>query len=114
MAMSRTLSLPAMASYDVSQGDTDPPSASKFPHTRAQLSAIVRQHNPQLDHSDDYARISSSFVTKVVGLLDEENEDELKSLLKTTYGMDDETVSASSFGFHVANSLRSWNRMYST
>jgi hypothetical protein len=92
MTMSRTLSLPTITSYDA---DPDVSSAAKkFPHTRAQLSAILRQHNPQLDHaSDDYARVSSSFVAKVVSLLDEEQEDELKALLKATYGMDDETVS---------------------
>ena len=87
MAMSRTLSLPTMATYD--DGD-DQSSPTKFPHTRAQLAAIVRQCNP----SDE---VSSSFVARVVSLLDEEHEDELKTLLKATYGMDDETVGDFSF-----------------
>jgi hypothetical protein len=101
--MSRTLSLPSIISYDPSTKSTgmlSPTNLSghKFPHTRAQLSAIARQNKP-LDcydsdaDGDEYSRVSSSFVMKVVALLDEEHEDELKTLLKGTYGMDDETVS---------------------
>jgi len=43
--------------------------------------------------AEDLGRLDASYVTKVVGLLDEEHEDELKSLLKNTYNVDDETVS---------------------
>jgi hypothetical protein len=42
---------------------------------------------------DEFCRVSSSFVSKVVALLDDEHEDELKALLRETYAMDDETVS---------------------
>jgi hypothetical protein len=100
--MSRTLSLPSIISYDHSSNQTDTGSPSdlsghKFPHTRAQLSAIVRQNKPLDSYDsdadgDEFSRVSSSFVSKVVSLLDNEQEDELKILLKGTYGMDDEMV----------------------
>jgi hypothetical protein len=97
--MSRTLSLPTIVTYDNGHlSDSDPAPNYKFPHTRAQLSAIARQHKPLESYDadndgDEYGRISSSLVSKVVTLLDEEQEDELKTLLKDTYGMDDEAVS---------------------
>ena len=67
----------------------------RFPHTRAQLSAIARQYNYDSDAEDDTgSRISSAFVSRIVALLVEEHEEQLKSVLKDTYpGMDDDTVS---------------------
>ncbi|KAH9933329.1 uncharacterized protein B0H18DRAFT_1208064 [Fomitopsis serialis] len=67
----------------------------KFPHTRAQLSAIARQHKSSLDTFEgdpdgDDPRINSSLVGKVVMLLTNEREDELKALLKGTFGRIDE------------------------
>lgn len=95
------LSLPLTVTYDSGNlSDTGYDSVSpmpKFPHTRAQLSAIARQHKP-LDNYDsdadgeDFSRVSSSLVNKVVLLLVDEQEDELKTLLKETYAIDDETV----------------------
>ncbi|TFK39365.1 hypothetical protein BDQ12DRAFT_681662 [Crucibulum laeve] len=90
------LALPS--SYDsghLSEGDLSP--APKFPHTKAQLSAIARQHKPTDNYdsdaeNDDYNRVSSSLLNRVVALLDDENEDELKVLLKDTYSIDDVTV----------------------
>ncbi|KAH7927871.1 hypothetical protein BV22DRAFT_1006044 [Leucogyrophana mollusca] len=102
--MPQTLSLPlplgsVFDSDNVSEsGSVISGQAHKFPHTRAQLSAIIRQHKPLLDNCDgepeidDSSRISSSFVSKVAGLLADEQEDDLKVLLKTTYGVDDESV----------------------
>lgn len=97
--MSQTLTLPSFECGGISDSRSpSEPSATKFPHTRAQLSAIARQHRP-LDSYDndgeteDHTRLNSSYVTKVVGLLDEEREDELKALLKETYNVDDDTVS---------------------
>lgn len=94
------LSLPGFDYGEVSDtGSVSELSApTKFPHTRAQLSAIARQHRPIVNYEndaevEDHGRVDSSYVAKVVGLLDEEHEDELKSLLKATYSMDDETVS---------------------
>lgn len=69
----------------------------KFPHTRAQLSAIARQYKP-LDsydseaEGDEFGRVSSSFVNRVVAMLVDEQDDELKALLKETYGIDEDTV----------------------
>ncbi|KAF8972628.1 hypothetical protein BDZ97DRAFT_1901162 [Flammula alnicola] len=69
----------------------------KFPHTRAQLSAIARQYKPLENYdsdaeNDEYNRVPQSIVNEVVSLLIDEREDELKALLKTTYSMDDESV----------------------
>lgn len=105
--MLRTLSLPSTSAFDsgnvsdsgsISGLDAPTGAPPRFPHTRAQLSAIARQHKPLETYDsdadgDEFGRVSSSFVNKVVGLLDEEHEDELKALLKETYAMDDETVS---------------------
>jgi hypothetical protein len=69
-----------------------------FPHTRAQLSAIARQYKPlpsdayDPEPDDDISRVSAEFVEQVVALLVDEREDELKAVLKSTYGMDDEMV----------------------
>ena len=71
----------------------------RFPHTRAQLTSIARQYRP-LDNYDDEAddggsnNITSAFVARVASLLDEEREDELKILLKDTFGpsIDDDEV----------------------
>ncbi|KAJ7050555.1 hypothetical protein C8F01DRAFT_1178791 [Mycena amicta] len=74
-----------------------PLSSSRFPHTRAQLVAIARQYKPlpsdlyELDADDD-PRVSTELLGQVVGLLREEQEDELKELLKAAYGIDDEMV----------------------
>lgn len=93
-----------MAQLSLSPNDTTNilsyPSATlstKFPHTRAQLSAIARQHKPTDNYdsdaeNDDYNRVSSSLVNRVVLLLTDENEDELKRLLRSLYGMDESTV----------------------
>ena len=60
----------------------------RFPHIRAQLAAITRQHKEaggiELD-DETGARIPSEFVHKVVELLDNEHEDQLKTLLIETY-----------------------------
>lgn len=102
-----SLALPLTTTYD-SGSFSDPGSISgydssstmsKLPHTRAQLSAIARQHKPLDSYDsdadgDDFNRVSSSLVNRVAALLDDEQEDELKVLLKSTYGMDDETVSS--------------------
>ena len=92
----------------------------RFPHTRAQLSAIARQYNKptrigdsydsDVDGADDLARVNTALVNKVVALLDGEHEDELKELLKETFcpTMDDEEVrspSSSSLSSSLSLSL---------
>jgi hypothetical protein len=78
-------------------GSAHESASTRFPHTRAQLSAISRLYKPA-DNSDndaesDDSRISSTLVAKVARLLDLEHEDELKALLKTSFaGIDDDMV----------------------
>ncbi|KAK7676316.1 hypothetical protein QCA50_020733 [Cerrena zonata] len=65
--------------------------SSKFPHTRAQLTSIARQYRPSGDYdddpdADDSGLITTAFVSRVASLLDNEEEDELKELLKETFG----------------------------
>lgn len=73
----------------------------RFPHTRAQLTAIARQYRPldtyDDDENDDNSPVTSTMVARVASLLDAEHEDELKRLLKDTFGpaMDDDEVSYS-------------------
>ncbi|KAI5995700.1 hypothetical protein EDD15DRAFT_2509589 [Pisolithus albus] len=75
--------------------DDSPSVAQKFPHTRAQLAAIYRQHKGgplegyENNDGDESTRISTSVVTKVVTLLGDEQEDKLKELLQTNFGVDD-------------------------
>lgn len=82
---------PIMSTIDYSQ----PP--QRFPHIRAQLAAIARQHkeSSEIELDDETgARIPSEFVHKVVESLDNEREDQLKTLLTGTYpSMDSESVS---------------------
>lgn len=65
-------------------------SAPKFPHTRAQLAAIARLHKPDSFTGDpeggELSSANSSLVARVVNLLDDEREDELKGLLRETFG----------------------------
>ncbi|KAF9258726.1 hypothetical protein L218DRAFT_1080285 [Marasmius fiardii PR-910] len=76
-------------------------STHKFPHTRAQLAAFARQqkssdsYDGDADPADDLNRVSTSLVNKVVALVADEREDELKKLLKDTYGFDDQQVEQS-------------------
>ena len=70
---------------------------ARFPHTRAQLLHLAKQLKPlpsdvyDLDADDD-PRVTSEFVDQVVTLLRAEQEDELKDLLKQSYGIDDDMV----------------------
>jgi len=69
----------------------------RFPHIRAQLAAIARQHkeSSEIELDDETgARIPSEFVHRVVKSLDNEHEDQLKALLTETHpSMDKESVS---------------------
>ena len=86
---------PSMA---VASANDSPQPPQRFPHIRAQLAAIARQHkgDKEIELDDETgARISSEFLHKVVGSLESEREDELKALLTETYpSMDTESVSA--------------------
>ncbi|KAF7370823.1 hypothetical protein MSAN_00715900 [Mycena sanguinolenta] len=67
-----------------------------YSHTRAQLVAIARQYKPLptdgYDPDPDDVRVPPRFVEQVVQLLRNEDEDELKNLLKSEYDIDEETV----------------------
>lgn len=98
LAVSRPAFSESALSDSGSLSGFDPP-PPRFPHTRAQLSAIARQYKlPDSYDSDaegdDVPRVSAPLVARVVVLLDQEHEDEVKSLLKDTFGhIDDEAVS---------------------
>lgn len=70
----------------------------RFPHTRAQLTAIARQYRPLDNYEDDNesgsASISSALVARVATLLDAEREEDLKNLIRDSFGpsIDDEEV----------------------
>jgi hypothetical protein len=100
--MPHTLTLPPAVIFE---SDDAPESGSvlanhvqRFPHTRAQLLVIIRQQKGGSDFfdgdgdGDESSRISTSLVTKVAGLLANEQEDEVKTLLKTAYGVEDDMV----------------------
>ncbi|TDL23715.1 hypothetical protein BD410DRAFT_746479 [Rickenella mellea] len=69
---------------------------TKFPHTKAQLSAIAKEYKPVessgTDSDDDSPHVSSALVKQVVGLLADDNEDQLKELLKDHFNIDDDAV----------------------
>lgn len=97
------LSMNSMSPYDPTYTLQ---STGKFPHTRAQLSAIARQFKPQdidTDPDDDH-RVSQSFVNQIVSLLVDEKEDDLKIILKTTFAMDDDSVRVIPLPCNVLNS----------
>ena len=87
---------------------------TKFPHTRALLAALAREYGvpskntnksssetsdsePESDGKEDSAN-SDSLVAQVIQLLDDEDEDALKDLLKETFDISDESVSGLSDG----------------
>ena len=96
-----TISIPLPSSNLSDTGSLsgqDPSAPPKFPHTRAQLASLARQYKvPEVFEGDpdgDDPRVDSALVAKVVVLLSNEREDELKSLLKDTFGpIDEEDVS---------------------
>ena len=87
------------------------PTGIQFPHTRAQLALIARDHrfremiigeshgnglfsgNESDIDEDEQTKVSSDLVRRVAALLDDEREEELKELLKKTFELDDESVS---------------------
>ncbi|KAI0349802.1 hypothetical protein OH77DRAFT_1499386 [Trametes cingulata] len=82
-------SLSSVSDSASTHNDNDQTGHVRFPHTRAQLAAIARLYKPDTyggEAEGDASAISSSFVGRVVSLLDGEREDELKSLLKDTFG----------------------------
>lgn len=95
--MSLSLSASATEVNGNGNGIDSGSSDSKFPHTKAQLSLIARQSKSPDSYDsdaegDDQNRVSSNLASKVVYYLDNELEDDLKKLLKDSFGLDDETV----------------------
>ena len=89
-----TSSLSNLSDSVALHSDHDHAGQPRFPHTRAQLAAIARLYKPDAFSPDaDDGNISSSLVTRVVGLLDGEREDDIKHLLKDMFGpMSDDEV----------------------
>ncbi|KAH9072184.1 hypothetical protein EDB83DRAFT_2361696 [Lactarius deliciosus] len=98
LAAPRPIPEPGNISDSASVHDSLPISApTRFPHTRAQLSAISRLYKPadscDNDTEPDDSRVSSALVAKVASLLDHEHEEELKALLKASFsGIDDDML----------------------
>lgn len=95
------LPLPGAAAPNDNAAELGFSQVQRFPHTRAQLSAIIRQHRSPLegydvDDGDDSNRVSTALVNRVASLLADEQEDVLKGLLKSECGVDDDMVSTSS------------------
>lgn len=73
----------------------------RLPHTRAQLTAIARQYRPLDNYEDDNEegsnRITSALVARVASLLEAEREEDLKNLLRDSFGpsIDDDEVNLS-------------------
>ena len=90
------LTFPSMVS-DTEHSNTVP---TKYPHTRAILAAIAasvklpdtESLDPDQD-SDEGQRISPALVSRVVTLLQEEKEDELKEHLRQAFSIPDTVVS---------------------
>ena len=103
LAAPRPIPDPGNISDAASAHDSLPTSApTRFPHTRAQLSAISRLYKSadscDNDTEPDDSPINSTLVAKVATLLDHEHEDELKTVLKAIFsGIDDDMVSFPDF-----------------
>lgn len=73
----------------ISDGGNANPLSHKYPHTRTCLVGIIREHQPDVDNEGDEA---DGLLQQVVNSLKEENEDDLKELLKTSLQLSDATV----------------------
>ncbi|KIY69226.1 hypothetical protein CYLTODRAFT_420941 [Cylindrobasidium torrendii FP15055 ss-10] len=96
------LSLPSDPGYlsDSGELNVEELTEPKYPHTRAQLSSLARQYrqpdNVDSDiEQDDIPRVPTSFVKRVVAMLVDEREDELKMLLQSAFGLDHDTAEQS-------------------
>ena len=99
--MSAALEEPGFLSM-ASDPDQSSAASAKYPHTRAILAAIAASaklsDTESLDtdqDGDEGQRISPALVSRVVTLLQEEKEDELKEHLKQAFSMPDTVVSIS-------------------
>ncbi|KIJ55451.1 hypothetical protein M422DRAFT_152285 [Sphaerobolus stellatus SS14] len=98
--MSATLQETAPTITTSSDPDSlNPHTANKYPHTRAilaQISNSIKHLDPDsLDvdvDGDDVQRISPAIVSRVVALLQEENEEELKDYLREAFSIPDTVV----------------------
>lgn len=85
----------------------------KFPHLRARLAVIAREHKQLSANRDSSGAesdvdadgdglvggpVSAMLVKNVAELLDQEKEEDLKILLKSNFDMDDDAVSVSVLG----------------
>lgn len=66
------------------------PLSHKYPHTRTCLVGIIRDHHVDVDNEGDEA---DGLLQPVVNFLRDENEEDLKELLKSSLQFSDETVS---------------------
>lgn len=77
------------------------PLSHKYPHTRSALVGIIREYRPDGD-AGEYGDEADGLLQQVVGLLRDENEDELKSLMKNNLDIGDDAVSGLACLMHGA------------
>ena len=66
-----------------------------MPSSAAEAHALQRENDHEHEHDqEEEVRVSSELVRQVASLLDEENEEALKGLLKKSFEIDDAAVSA--------------------
>ena len=106
--ISSTLSDSANATDNVQSVSTSLAAVPKFSHTLAHLSTIAREfkaidnsgfeidQDHEADDAAEPAKMGTTLVKQVVALLDDENEEGLKDVLKDAFpGLDDDSVSRS-------------------
>lgn len=94
--------------------------ATKFPHTRAFLAALAREYgfsnktstastpsetsdsDPENDSREVDSAGTDDLAAQVIQLLDDDNEDDVKDLLKRSFDIPDESVSVGCLSFLIA------------
>jgi hypothetical protein len=95
-------SAPARPSPMRSYTDVPPPSHAapegpppRYPHVRAALNALARQHKPRDAADDDEAtspRVGAETHSAVVALLEDEDDEQLQAVLRETFGVPNHEV----------------------
>jgi hypothetical protein len=89
---------PPMRSFTDAPTPTPPPEGPppRFPHVRAALNALAKQHKPLETDDDevDHSRVSNDLLNQIAALLEEEDDEGLQTALKETFGVPSDEVSS--------------------